>query len=175
MTAVYLGADVQTTGMGWAAVTADHGRVIRCGWLPYDRGRRIESETGTAVERIADDMADAGLDVVAVAVERVGGGRGVQSMLKVADAQGIASGLLGAAFPNRPLWRPTPGDWKALNGLPGNCGKDDVRQRVRDIIADGRSWVTVHDDGMRQDTADAVCIAWADREACVRAVGTVGL
>ena len=170
---VYLGCDVQTTGMAWAAIPVQgSARVMRCGWLPFDRGKPLEDEVLAAVRAL--DIAMRGsrramaMRPYSIAVERVGGGRGVQSMLAVANAAGIAAGILAARYEEAVMWRPTPAEWKTLCGLPGNAGKPAVMQRAEDIVRNGREYVTVA--GMRQDVADAMCIAYADREAGRRAV-----
>ena len=93
-------------------------------------------------------------------------------MLAVANAAGIVAGILATRFDMATMWRPTPAEWKRLCGLSGNAGKPDVMDRAQDIIRRGRRYVRVLP--MRQDIADAVCIAYADREAGRRAVAAEG-
>lgn len=163
----YLGCDVQTTGMAWAALSLDDGTVIGTDWLPFARGQQIEYEAARAVGRMACDLDAMDVRPVQVAVERVGGGRGVQSMLAVANAAGIVAGMVAMRFDTAGLWRPTPSEWKRLCGLSGNAGKAAVTERAR-IIAGPLV------DDARQDIMDAVCIAWADRQAGIHAVGEAG-
>ncbi len=169
---VYLGCDVQTTGMGWAAIVVqDEPVVCGTGWLPFARGEGLEAQAVAAVQRLDRElMHSAGACYIpaSIAVERVGGGRGVQSMLAVANAAGIVAGILAARFDMATMWRPTPAEWKQLCGLSGNARKPDVMDRAQYIIRRGRRYVRVLP--MRQDIADAVCIAYADREAGRRAI-----
>ena len=175
--ACYLGCDVQTTGIGWAALLVDTGAVAGLGWLAFGRGRGIEleAEAVTAVHSLAGKLDRADVRPVQVAVERVGGGRGVQSMLAVANAAGVVAGALAYRYDTAGMWRPTPAEWKRLCGLSGVARKDAVMEKARDIVANGRGYVTVHGlEDMRQDVADALCIAYADRQAGVHAVTDAG-
>jgi len=160
---VFVGCDVQTTGVGFAAIDAATGAVAVHGWLPFRRGDDLEDAAAIAINRMQRDLLR--VDVRAVAVERVGGGRGVQSMLAVANAAGVFAGMVRLRYDLATLWRPTPAEWKQGMGLGGNASKDEVRAAVADIIAAGRTWVTVDIDGLRQDVCDAIGIAWADRQA----------
>jgi len=164
----YLGCDVQTTGMGVAAVVVDTGTVALATWLPFARAGQLEYEACMAVQTLAAKLASADLRPVQMAVERVGGGRGVQSMLAVANAAGVVAGMLAYRFDTAGLWRPTPAEWKRACGMSGMANKAAVMEWAKTIIARDRAYVTVPD--MRQDIADAVCIAWADREQGIHAV-----
>jgi Holliday junction resolvasome RuvABC endonuclease subunit len=164
----YLGCDVQTTGMGVAAVVVDTGAVALATWLPFARAGQLEYEACMAVQTLAAKLVTADLRPVQMAVERVGGGRGVQSMLAVANAAGVVAGMLAYRFDTAGLWRPTPAEWKRACGMSGMANKAAVMEWAKTIIARDRAYVTVPD--MRQDIADAVCIAWADREQGIHAV-----
>lgn len=171
----YLGCDVQTTGMGWAAIITDTGAVCAVGWIPFTRGVGLEAEACRAADVLAGKLARADVRPVQVAVERVGGGRGVQSMLAVANAAGVMAGVLAYRYDTAGMWRPTPAEWKRLCGLSGVAGKAVVMDRAREIVANGRKWVTVRGlENMRQDVADAICIAYADRQAGCHAAGNGG-
>lgn len=173
---VYLGCDVQTTGMAWAVIPVQGDAVVMAtGWLPFPMRDELEAAAVRAVHSLDGRLRVAGNTGVrpySVAVERVGGGRGVQSMLAVANAAGVVAGVLASRYDTATMWRPTPAEWKRLAGLSGNAGKPAVMDRAVDIIRAGRAYVTVPD--MRQDIADAVCIAYADREAGRRAVAGEG-
>ena len=164
----YLGCDVQTTGMAVAAVVVDTGTVALATWLPFARAGQLEYEACMAVQTLAAKLVTADLRPVQMAVERVGGGRGVQSMLAVANAAGVVAGMLAYRFDTAGLWRPTPAEWKRACGMSGMANKAAVMEWAKTIIARDRAYVTVPD--MRQDIADAVCIAWADREQGIHAV-----
>jgi Holliday junction resolvasome RuvABC endonuclease subunit len=167
----YLGCDVQTTGMGYAAIVVDTGAVASAGWVPFARGQQLEAEAVMAVQTVAGKLDTADVRPVQIAVERVGGGRGVQSMLAVANAAGVVAGVLAYRYDTAGLWRPTPAEWKRACHLSGIAGKDAVRACAGDIIRRGRTYVTVTNlDDMRQDVADALCIAWADRQQGIHAV-----
>lgn len=167
----YLGCDVQTTGMGVAAVVVDTGAVAVATWVPFARGQQLEAEAVMAVQSVAGKLDRADIRPVQIAVERVGGGRGVQSMLAVANAAGVVAGILAHRYDTAGLWRPTPAEWKRSCGLSGIAGKDAVRVRAGEIIKRGRAYVTVQGmDDIRQDVADAICIAWADRQQGIHAV-----
>lgn len=171
----YLGCDVQTTGMGWAALLVDTGAVAGLGWLPFAKAAQLEYEAVQAVGALASALVKADARPVQVAVERVGGGRGVQSMLAVANAAGVMAGILAYRFDTAGMWRPTPAEWKRAAGLSGMANKAAVRERAEDVVANGRAYVTVQGFAdMRQDVADAVCIAYADREAGRRVITNEG-
>jgi Holliday junction resolvasome RuvABC endonuclease subunit len=167
----YLGCDVQTTGMGVAAVVVDTGAVALATWIPFARAGQLEYEACMGVQALAGKLVTADLRPVQIAVERVGGGRGVQSMLAVANAAGVVAGILAARFDTAGLWRPTPAEWKRACDLSGIANKAAVKDKAGEIIRGGRAYVTVRGlEDMRQDVADAVCIAWADRQQGIHAV-----
>lgn len=171
----YLGCDVQTTGVGWAIILVGTGAVAGLGWLPFAKAGQLEYEAVQAVGALASALAKADARPVQVAVERVGGGRGVQSMLAVANAAGIMAGVLAYRFDTAGMWRPTPAEWKRGCGLSGMANKAAVKAKAEEVVANGRAYVTVHGFAdMRQDVADAVCIAWADRQASIHAVDAGG-
>lgn len=159
-----LGLDGQTPGIGWGLVSAIDGHAIACGWCPIVRDGWWEENALLALERT--DTARRGVAIVSLVVERVGGGRGVQSMLKVADCNGILSGLAISRCPEATLWRPTPGAWKAAAGIGGNARKDRVRQRAVELLeAAGEVGGPV-----RQDAADALVMAHAQYLASLAVV-----
>ena len=167
----YLGCDVQTTGAGWAVVVVETGAVAGVGWIPFAKGAPVEYEAVQAVGALQSRLGRADVHPVQIAVERVGGGRGVQSMLSVANAAGVMAGALAYKYDTAGMWRPTPAEWKRACGLSGMANKAAIMDKAHDIVRGGRAFVTVQGlADMRQDVADALCIAWADRQASIHAV-----
>lgn len=148
---IILGLDPQMPGIGWGVVDAATGVVLDAGWREIVQEGWYEHRAFEALDR-TDPLAH-GWRVAQIVVERVGGGRGVQSMLKVANAAGIVSGVATRVWPKAELWRPTPGEWKKAAGMKGNARKDDVRSFALDLYPAGAE--------ERQDALDALCMAYA--------------
>lgn len=125
LTPIILGLDPQTPGIGWGVVDARNGAGLLAGWLPIVREGWYEHRVNEALAKTR--VEEHGWFVAQVVVERIARGRGVQSMLKVADCAGIVSGVASMVWPDAELWRPTPGEWKKGAGLKGNATKDAVR------------------------------------------------
>ena len=172
---VYLGADAQTTGVAFAAIDAGTGAVVMHAWRDMHKGEAhntLEAQAVAIVRAVQRELDDCDMQPVSLAVEQVGGGRGVQSMLRVADAAGVVAGLVQQAWPDRPLWRPRPAEWKQACGMPGNAGKAQVRAHIADMVMP-ISGAFLHGqrfDDMRQDIVDSIGIAWGDRAASLAAV-----
>jgi Holliday junction resolvasome RuvABC endonuclease subunit len=172
---VYLGADVQTTGVAFAAIDAASGAVVMHAWRDMHKGdahNTLEAQAVEIVRAVRRELDDCDMQPVSLAVERVGGGRGVQSMLRVADIAGVVAGLVQQAWPDRPLWRPTPAEWKQACGMPGNAAKDAIRNHLAEaVVWPSDPWLG-HDEfrRLRQDVVDAIGIAWGDRAASLAAV-----
>ncbi len=172
---VYLGADVQTTGVAFAAIDTATGAVMMHGWRDIVKGdptRTLEMQAVEIVAVMQAAIADSILVPVSLSVERVGGGRGVQSMLAVADAAGVVAGLMQAAWDTRPMWRPRPAEWKQACGMPGNAGKAQVRAHIADMVVpiSGAFLRGQRFDDLRQDIVDAIGIASGDRAQSMAAV-----
>lgn len=176
---VYLGADAQTTGVAFAAIDAATGAVVMHAWRDIHKGdphNTLEAQAVEIVRAVRRELDDCEMVPVSLAVEQVGGGRGVQSMLRVADAAGVVAGLVQQAWPTRPLWRPRPAEWKQACGMRGNAGKDEVRAGLADVVVwPSDPWLG-HDEfrRLRQDVVDAIGIAWGDRAASMAAVADRG-
>lgn len=172
---VYLAADAQTTGVAFAALAADTGAVVMHAWRDIHKGdphNTMEAQAVEIVRAVRRELDDCDMVPVSLAVEQVAGGRGVQSMLRVADAAGVVAGLVQQAWPTRPMWRPRPAEWKQACGVRGNAGKDEVRAGLGPLVIfpgdawlDAAAWIR-----LRQDVVDAIAIAWADRAESMRAV-----
>lgn len=151
MTPVILGLDAQTPGIGFGVVEATTGEPLLCGWRAIANDGWYEHRAYEALSRT--DLDSRGWSIAQLVVERVGGGRGIQSMLKVANAAGIVSGVATRVWPAAELWRPTPGDWKKGAGLKGNAPKDAVREFALALYPEAAE--------ERQDALDALCMAYA--------------
>lgn len=162
-TPIILGLDPQMPGIGWGVVDATTGVVLDAGYREIVQEGWYEHRAYEALDR-TDPIAN-GWRVAQIVVERVGGGRGVQSMLKVANAAGIVSGVSTRIWPRAELWRPTPGEWKKAAGMNGNARKDDVREFALGLYPDGRE--------ERQDALDALCMAYAAWRTSAVAAGVV--
>jgi Holliday junction resolvasome RuvABC endonuclease subunit len=144
----------QPRGIGWGVVSATDGlalghgyaRLVDDGWLE-DRIRECLDATSPTRR---------GWQVEGLAVERVAGGRGVQTMLATADAAGITAGVASDRWPDAAFWRPTPADWKRAAKLGGNAKKSTVMEYARTLCVRGEL-----DEPHTQDAADALVIAWA--------------
>lgn len=150
-TPVILGLDAQMPGIGYGVVDAATGEALLAGWTPIVRNSWYEENAGTALRNAK--VTERGWRIAQVVVERVGGGRGVQAMLRVADCAGIVAGISSMLWPKAPIWRPTPGEWKKGSGLKGNARKDDVRTLAVEIYPEGEE--------VRQDGLDALLMAYA--------------
>ena len=150
-TPIILGLDAQMPGIGWGVVDAATGEALDCGWTPILQEGWYEHRAYEALS--GANTIGRGWRVAQLVVERVGGGRGVQSMLKVANAAGIVSGVATRVWPTAELWRPTPGEWKKGAGMKGNARKDDVREFALGLYPDAVE--------ARQDAFDALCMAYA--------------
>ena len=153
--AVILGLDPQRPGIGVGIVDAATGEALLATWTPivaegWYEHRVIEAMAG------AKDMAR-GWHIAWLVIERVGGGKGVQSMLKVADCAGIVAGCAASRWPDAALWRPTPGEWKKAAGLKGNAPKPVVADLGKQLLRDSGEPA----DDLRQDAYDALCMARA--------------
>ena len=161
MRGVILGIDAQTRAIGFAFVTLA-GEPIVADVVMLDGEGALEHQATRAIDRIAEITRD---PVRAVVVERVGGGRGVQSMLAVANAAGIVAGILGDRYPDATMYRPTPGAWKRAAGLSGNANKVAVRARAE-------IWAPeIVTADTRQDAIDALLIAVSEAITLNRAAG----
>ena len=172
---VYLAADAQTTGVAFAALDAGTGAVVMHAWRDLHKGdtyNTLEAQAVEIVRAVRRELEDCDMVPVSMSVEQVAGGRGVQSMLRVADAAGVVAGLVQQAWPTRPLWRPRPAEWKAACGLKGNAGKAEVRAGVGPLVlSPGDPWLDAAGWGaLRQDVVDAIAMAYADRAESMRAV-----
>lgn len=153
--AVILGLDAQKPGIGFGVVDATTGEALLAGWREIVPDGWYEHRAIEALGRT--DEARHGWHIAWVVIERVAGGRGVQSMLKVADCAGIVAGVAAARWPDAALWRPTPGEWKKAAGMKGNATKRDVAALGRELL---RAAGEPADD-LRQDAYDALCMARA--------------
>lgn len=158
---VILGLDAQMPGIGWGFVDAATGEPLACGWRSILREGWYEHRAYEALSRT--DLDSRGWEVAQLVVEKVGGGRGIQSMLKVANAAGIVSGVATRVWPNAELWRPTPGEWKKGAGLKGNANKDAVREFALSLYPEAEE--------ERQDALDALLMAYAGYRTSVEAIG----
>ena len=147
-------------GVGYGLVDLGTGEVYDLGYAHYDEENEFERQVERAIETIPH--AD---QVVALVVERIAGGRGVQSLLKVSDAAGVTAGVAARTWPEATLWRPSPAEWKRAAGLPGNARKDDVAERAFELAP----WI--HPAIPRQDTLDAILMAYAESAEIRRVVG----
>jgi len=157
---VILGLDAQVPGIGFGVLDATNGEALLAGWTPISSEGWYEQCAYAALSKAT--VSERGWLVAQVVVERVGGGRGIQSMLRVADAAGIVAGIATTIWPDAPIWRPTPGEWKKGAGLKGNAKKDDVRALAVEIYPEG--------EDVRQDGLDALLMAYAAYRANVEAV-----
>lgn len=158
---VILGLDPQMPGIGWGVVDAETGAVLDAGYRKIVQDGWYEHRAYEALDR-TDPLAH-GWRVAQLVVERVGGGRGIQSMLKVANAAGIVSGVATRVWPDAELWRPTPGDWKKGAGLKGNANKDAVREFALALYPEAAE--------ERQDALDALVMAYAGWKTSADAAG----
>ena len=158
-TPIILGLDAQMPGIGYGVVHASTGEALLAGWTPIVREGWYEENARKALA--GANVTGRGWRVAQVVVERVGGGRGIQSMLRVADAAGIVAGISSMIWLDVPIWRPTPGEWKKGSGLKGNATKDDVRALALDLYPEGEE--------VRQDGLDALLMAYAAYRANVEA------
>lgn len=156
---VILGLDAQMPGIGYGIIDARNGEALLAGWTPIVREGWYEENARKALTGAR--VIERGWRIAQVVVERVGGGRGVQSMLRVADAAGIVAGISSMIWPDAPLWRPTPGEWKKGAGLKGNANKEAVRALAIEIYPEGEE--------VRQDGLDALLMAYAAYRANVEA------
>lgn len=160
-TPIILGLDAQMPGIGWGVVDARTGAPLDCGWCPVVREGWYEHRAFEALSRT--DVVGKGWRVAQLVVEAVGGGRGIQSMLKVANAAGIVSGVATRVWPDAELWRPTPGEWKKAAGLKGNAPKEAVAGFVRGFAPEFAE--------ERQDALDALVMAYASFRTSAEAAG----
>lgn len=158
---VILGMDPQMPGIGFGVVDAATGNPLLAGWAPIVREGWYEHAVYDALSRTNPEKR--GWKIYQVVVERVGGGRGVQSMLRVADCAGIVSGIATTVWPGAELWRPTPGEWKKGAGLKGNAPKEAVRGFVEGFAPEFAE--------ERQDALDALCMAYAAWRTSADAAG----
>ena len=159
-TPVILGLDAQMPGIGFGVLDARNGEALLAGWTAIERDGWYETNAHAALSNAR--VVERGWRIAQVVVERVGGGKGIQSMLRVADAAGIVAGIATVIWPDAPLWRPTPGEWKKGSGLKGNASKDDVRALALDLYPEGEE--------VRQDGLDALLMAYAAYRANVEAI-----
>lgn len=145
---VIIAIDPATHGLGVACASLGYGHIVHAGYVPLVQDGFLEERVRQACENANTDL----FEPVDIVIERVGGGRGVQSMLKVADVAGITAGVMSVFWPDATIWRPTPGEWKKGAGLKGNAKKPEVHERALELWGE---------DIDRQDTADAICMAWA--------------
>lgn len=144
---VILAIDPATHGLGVACASLVYGQIVHARYVPLVQDGWLEDRVRQACEASNTDL----FEPVDIVIERVGGGRGVQSMLKVADVAGITAGVMSVIWPDAVIWRPTPGEWKKRADLPGNAKKDAVMSKALEL------WPDID----RQDTADAICMAHA--------------
>jgi Holliday junction resolvasome RuvABC endonuclease subunit len=144
---VILGIDPATHGLGVACASVATGEIVAAHYVPRVQDGWLEVRVRQACEGANTDR----FLPVDIVIERVGGGRGVQSMLKVADVAGITAGVMSVVWPDAVIWRPTPGEWKKRAGMSGNAKKDAVMDKALEL------WSDID----RQDTADAICMAHA--------------
>lgn len=148
MTPAVLALDPSTVWLGWALAHLDNGQPIAC-----DRenvkglGRHVREALRT-IHRHAD-LADT--DIQLIYIEGAGGGANRLSTLKVAEAAGEVRQACTRRWPDAPIERLTPAEWRVLTDLPGNCDKVSCHERAIEL-----GW-----NPDTQDAADAACIATA--------------
>lgn len=153
--AVILGLDPQMPGIGFGVVDASTGNALLAGWTPIVHEGWYEHRVIEALA--ATNESRHGWHIAWVVVERVAGGRGVQSMLKVANCAGIVAGCAASRWPDAALWRPSPGEWKKSAGMKGNATKRDVAALGKELLRESGEPA----DDLRQDAYDALCMARA--------------
>lgn len=158
MTSVILGIDPAMHGLGWGVIDGTTGRVLGAGYTALSTEGWLEHAVTEALDKT--DERRHGWEITNLVVERVGGGKGVQSMLRVADIAGIVAGAAVSRWPEASIWRPTPSEWKRGAGLPGNAKKPAVREHAMSLLDRSAAWVPALD--LRQDTLDAICMADAE-------------
>lgn len=164
--AVILGLDPQRPGIGFGVIDAQTGTAMLAGWRAITQEGWYEHAVIAALA--ATDESRHGWHIAGLVIERVGGGKGVQSMLRVSDAAGVVAGCAVCRWPDAALWRPTPGEWKKSAGLKGNANKDAVAALGRALLADAGEPA----DDLRQDAYDALCMARASYNDAARAAST---
>jgi Holliday junction resolvasome RuvABC endonuclease subunit len=165
--AVILGLDAQMPGIGFGVVDATTGEALLAGWRPVVQEGWFEHRAIEALART--DESRHGWHIAWLVVERVAGGRGVQSMLKVANCAGIVAGVAVARWPDAALWRPSPGEWKKAAGMKGNATKRDVAALARDLLRTAGEPA----DDLRQDAYDALVMARAAYNDAVKAAAAI--
>jgi Holliday junction resolvasome RuvABC endonuclease subunit len=159
MTPILVAVDPQTPGLGVCVLHLATGDPLHWGWTPLAREGWIHDRVREAVERTRPE--DRGWDVRMVSVERPRGGRGVQSMLTVAEVAGQVAQACRWRWPEAAISRPEPSAWKKQAGLSGNARKAEVLQLAEQLVGAQIE---------RQDVADAVVMAWGEWRACAGAV-----
>lgn len=152
---VIIGLDPQRPGIGVGVVDAATGEALLANWVPIIPEGWYEHRVIEALERTDEEAR--GWRIAWVVVERVGGGKGVQSMLRVSDCAGIVAGCAASRWPSAALWRPTPSEWKKAAGLKGNAPKPVVADLGRKLLRDAGEPA----EDLRQDAYDALCMARA--------------
>ena len=153
--AVILGLDPQRPGIGFGVVDAQTGDALLAGWRAVTQEGWYEHAVIAALG--ATDEARHGWHIAWLVIERVGGGKGVQSMLRVSDCAGVVAGCAVSRWPEAALWRPTPGEWKKAAGIKGNATKRDVAALGKQLLRESGEPA----DDLRQDAYDALCMARA--------------
>lgn len=164
--AVILGLDPQRPGIGFGIVDASNGNALLAGWTPIAAEGWYEHNVIKALAGTSE--AERGWHIAWLVIERVAGGKGVQSMLRVSDCAGIVAGCAASRWPDAALWRPTPGEWKKAAGMKGNATKRDVAALGKQLLRDAGEPA----DDLRQDAYDALCMARAAYNDAARAAQT---
>lgn len=160
MTDAILAIDPATHGLGFALVDLTAEPIV-ADYIPLDGEGAFERQIMRACERLPLD----GIDVRCIVVEKVGGGRGVQSMLCVEAAGSACAGILLSRFRDATLFRPTPAAWRNAAGLKGNATKDALRAAAAFYAPE-----LITDDA-RTDAAEALLMAYSEARTLNRAVG----
>ena len=148
-----LALDPATHGIGFGLIDLD-GHPSDLGYLRLHGEGPFERQVEDAIDQLA--AMDMGGPVLTVVIERVTGGRGVQSMLRVADAAGVTAGIAARTWPEATIWRPSPAEWKRGAGLKGNARKTDVSELAGSLA----EWIAPSEP--RQDALDALVMAFAE-------------
>jgi len=160
-----LGLDPSPLRLGYALCTWGSGEPKWCGTLDIN-----QVDAGWRPHQYARAMGRINYSLVfnhpeyalhAISVEEMFMGPSPKMSLELADVAGITSGLCASMYPDLPVYRFTPSEWRKACGLKGNATKEECYEHAKLVGYDPPPITKKKDPLGGKDAADAGLIALA--------------